>query len=229
MFHHNGKLNSIKKIFSKRVKKANHKNNSIELGRTNFYDKKMLSTNISKRANDLINKISKSIYDYNKKNNKNITLFDEYRNNYDDFTKLYNYLKRNENIEKSEHDLILGLAYRYKSKKNVNVDIAKVKKSNFFKNSSLIESNINRLKSFYLLNFDDILKEIKKNELGNNSWIKDNNVKIKTNNNINKNISSKNINSEVILNNNTNTKNNNDKYKDNIKEKKDNYIYPRYK
>ena len=243
MFHYNDKLNNIKKIFSKRVKKTNHKNNSLELGRTHFYDKKMLSTNISKRANDLINKISKSLYDYHKKNNKNITLFDEYRNNYDDFTKLYNYLKRNENIEKSEHDLILNLAYRYKSKKNVNVDIAKIKKSNFFKNSSLIESNINRLKSFYLLNFDDILKEIKKNEIRNNSWIKDNNVKIQIkadnnnelkqndDNNINnktykenKNISNKYINSEAILNNNINTKNNNDKNKDNIKEKKVNYI-----
>ena len=140
----------------KKFDKKSNKNNSLDLGSINNYDKKVLSSSLSIKVNNLMKTISNSLNAYKKKNIKNIYLFNEYKNNYEELSRLYKFIKKKENIEKDEKNLLLELIYNYKIKKNFNIDIKKIKKSNIFKNSSLIESNVNRLKSFYILNYDDI-------------------------------------------------------------------------
>ena len=178
MFHHNNKINNIKEIFSKKVKQMINKNNSIDLNNINFYDKKILYYKISNKTNDLIKTISNSLYSYNKKNIKNISLYNQYRDNYEKLSKLYKYLKKDKFIENNERKSLLELIYNYNTKKKFNLDIDKIKKSEIFKNSSLIDSNVKRLKSFYILNYGSLLKEAKKNEMLFYN-IKSNNSKIK--------------------------------------------------
>ena len=217
MIPHKQKFMDLRKIFFRNINNNSNNSYSTDLRRYNYYEKKMSMTSLSKEVIDSMKSISNSLYIFNKKYDKNISLYNKYKSNYNEFSKIYNYMKKRENKYEDEQSLLNNLVNNYKLKKNVDIDLSKIKKSNIFKSSSLIESNVNRLKTYYILNYDDLLKKTKEN-INNSININDNNnntIKELKNKTDNKNRKSKNNEIVSIKNENNDNKNKNRKSKNN--------------
>ena len=153
--------------YEKKFKSITPKDN-ISISKEKIHDiliyfknkKNILSHNINKYEKDL----SKNIKNYERKSDKNNSLYKIYRSNYENFEKINSKI-RNE-LKPKEKILISDLIKNYNIKRNLDFSKEEINE-NIFKKSSLIESNLFRLKMDYLLNYRLMKKEVKENESRN--------------------------------------------------------------
>ena len=153
--------------YEKKFKSITPKDN-ISISKEKIHDiliyfknkKNILSHNINKYEKDL----SKNIKNYERKSDKNISLYKIYRSNYENFEKINSKIRGE--LKPKEKILISDLIKNYNIKRNLDFSKEEINE-NIFKKSSLIESNLFRLKMDYLLNYRLMKKEVKENESRN--------------------------------------------------------------
>ena len=147
----------FKKIKQKILKKGFSKKSKSDIIIYIKNRKRLISQNIFKYKND----ISDLLLSYNKKHKINNALYQEYKQNYENFEKINSKIRQQH--KPKEEKLISDLINDYYIKKKMNLTEDDIK-SNIFEISPLIEPSLSKLKMEYLLNYNDYKKEIEKKE-----------------------------------------------------------------
>ena len=117
--------------------------------------KRLISHNIFNYKKD----ISDILSSYKKTSDKNNALYQEYKQNYENFEKINSKIRQQHKPQ--EEKLISDLINDYYHKRKMNLTSEDIK-SNIFEISPLIEPSISKLNMEYLLNFDEMKKEMDK-------------------------------------------------------------------
>ena len=155
-----------KRNLTKRAKYYKFKSKAIRELLENFSNKKKI---FSKRITRYEKEISECLNDYKQKSNYNLSLYENYKKNYEDFKRINSKIRDEQ--KPKEKKLIFDLLNSYYQKRRLTMNKTDIKE-NIFESSPLIEDNLNRLKMDYILNFDDLKKEMKENEKNNRIYQK---------------------------------------------------------
>ena len=117
--------------------------------------KRLISHNIFNYKKD----ISDILSSYKKTSDKNNALYQDYKQNYENFEKINSKIRQQHKPQ--EEKLISDLINDYYHKRKMNLTSEDIK-SNIFEISPLIEPSISKLNMEYLLNFDEMKKEMDK-------------------------------------------------------------------